>query len=350
MTKGQSRFRFLGKVRVANDTVFVPPPIIDGDAMFAGHHQGAVKRFDTRTLKMLWSVEAHGHEPWFVSNGMLVMSSKRSTFVGLSLDGEQRWSFRPQQKAWLRWREFLVGMGPRLQLVDVRSGEIVEEIQHDLPTGYSGWVCGDLLVVVTSHAEPVVGYDLCARRVAWRSDVFGALRSLGAWEDNLLLKLSDEAHGALVGSRGQKLFAIDRHTGEALWVANVWVPLMPGVANGRVFGWESGRHDGGRVVSLEQSTGAVLFDRRVSELHPILAEYQEPSPPAISDEWVAFTTRRGTVVVFDASVGTVLMTYRHRAEMFPPVVADRRVFAGGSDGYVLGWEDAGSRTGPPHAS
>lgn len=131
-----------------------------------------------------------------------------------------------------------------------------------------------------------------------------------------------------VGSRDNKLYALDAATGIKRWEYETgsWVESSPAIANGVVY---FGSNDG-RLYALDAHSGAKLWDFKTN--------YAVMSSPAIADGIVYFGSDDYYIYALDAVTGTKLWDFKTDGYVkSSPVVVNGIVYTGsGSDfSYAL---------------
>ena len=183
-------------------------------------------------------------------------------------------------------------------------------------------VNGTLVVPLAAGRSTLVGYDLDDARVLWRWR--GAPIHTGLAEvDN---------HVILVDIEGtvQSVRATD---GNIVWTFELpqaaRVHARPVVQADRVFIID----DQGHVFALDASTGALIWEARISG-HVYNA-------PTVREKHLVVPTTRGRLSVLDAHTGAMLWTTAlpdTTVRFSTPDLNETTVVAGASDGYLRMWE------------
>ncbi len=135
-----------------------------------------------------------------------------------------------------------------------------------------------------------------------------------------------------VGSRDNKLYALDAATGAKRWEYKTgsWVESSPAIVNGVVY---FGSNDG-RLYALDANSGEKLWDFK--------AKYPIMSSPAVADGMVYFGAGDYYVYALDAVTGEKLWDFKTEGSVSSsPVVANGIVYvgAGGNFSYTLNARD-----------
>jgi len=236
---------------------FTAAPAVRGGRVYIGDVDGCFHAIDARTGQELWKYQTeaeinsganfHGDRVVFGSQDAVLYCLNAAT-------GELVW--RADAEDQIRCtptivgdRSFVGGCNSKLNVVDLAEGKLVSGVDLSAPTLCTPAVEGTMAYVGTDGGT-FFAVDWKASKIAWTYE--NRSRPSPFWSSAALA-----ANLVVVGSRDKMVHALDRETGERVWVFSTkgQVDSSPVVVGDRVYVGS----DDGRLYGLELETGKEVW-------------------------------------------------------------------------------------------
>ncbi len=266
-------------------------PAVKGDRVYVGDVGGTVYCVDAKTGKKQWQYEPesggeivsgcnfHGDNVLVAAQGMPVTC--------LSPDGKRVWEFPidggangcPTVSGDV---VFASGCDSKFHAIDAKTGKELWAV--DIP-GQAAATCAvaDDVAYVGTVTNQVVAIDLKAQKKLWEFEP--KVKSQAFYSSAALT-----ADLVILGSRDQKVYALDRKTGEEKWtfVTEGMVDPSPVIAGGRVY-----------VGCLSQTAEFYVLDVKTGKKQQELnLEGAACGSPAVGPDCLLVGTEKGRVYCF----------------------------------------------------
>jgi len=132
--------------------------------------------------------------------------------------------------------------------------------------------------------------------------------------------------------------------GRILWHAPLSLGSNPPVmANGRIYAWTWGKENTHEqhLVCLDEATGEVIYKNSLAKYGGDFALYQDALVGRPVGDHVAFGARSGLLALFRLSDGELVWSYKHKTQVYEPVIAGNRLLVTAADGNLLIFEGQG---------
>lgn len=201
------------------DTGFLSAAAVGSDRLFVADFNGVVRCLSIADGQELWSFETDSDvyaAPNFIASEKLVLvTTEGGQLFAISSDaGELQWQFTIEAplRCWptvVDGRALLAGCDGRAHAVDIKSGEEVDSVEIDGPTGSTPAAMNGKLFFGTEEGS---FYCLSANPLAIEWQVRDDRSRQGV---RAAAAVSEKA--ILYSSQGKFLFAISPKTGDSLW-------------------------------------------------------------------------------------------------------------------------------------
>ena len=249
----------VGSVPIARGPVVLSTPHISTDAVFTGDADRVVVKVAKKTLKEEWrkktKLQVRG------GHGEVVLLAYFDEMQAWSGQGDVLWKRKTTQN-FMRRNEKLYFLEPRLEVVDVPNGRVLEAM--DCPQGAPELLLGSLLLLTDAlNTDPVRVFDLGRQRVLWERPLAGEMRErYGVDEHGAALAFAEGEDGRCVVARGNDLFGVSMASGELLWRTALRVPYFGvQVGHGRIPVWTTASSPLGTKVTVDLSSGQITRER-----------------------------------------------------------------------------------------
>lgn len=283
------------KWTLKTETLIDASPIYDEGVVYIGTDGGVFLAVDAKTGKAKWRFETGGRiageaavttldRPDGGKDKVVVVGSHDGLLYCLhAADGSKRWTYETGDYINCGividdGTIVLGGCDTMMHLIDLETGEGVAEIE------LGGEVAGTPALrqgrAYIGHMQgEVLAVNLADKTIAWRfSDRdFPFIASPALSGDTLL-----------IGSRGRRLYAVDRKTGEKLWDIRTrgGVEGAAVIANGRaIFG-----SAGGRLSIISLKDGSTIWQRDLGGAINV--------SPAVTDQLIVAASEDGSIYAF----------------------------------------------------
>lgn len=330
------------------------PPVVSGDALYHGD-QRWLRKYNAGNLEELWKVAAGRVHAVKAVDDVVFVSAHDATERGYqSADGKEIWRLDLGLN-WIVWKDrLLVGRGPQIEFVDIRTGQILERLEVGWEAGFrAAWedtlLLSDAFSLTESSRGPFRLFDMQTRRVIWERDLLGEMRTqfgIGCQFNAVSFVLGTE--GRYVATYGGHTFGGSLEDGRILWCSpEDSLYAWPEVHGGRVFMLSSERKDFfvTHFVALDEATGETIYDVSMADHSPPLPKkLGRAQEPLVLEGHLAYATESGCLVALRESDGQPVWHYRHKDELFSGLVAGNRAFVPSADGNILVFEEEGAST------
>jgi outer membrane protein assembly factor BamB len=353
----------VGSVSIARGPVVPSTPYVSADAIFVGDAEKIVFKLEKKTLREVWrkktKLQVRG------GYGDVVLLAYYDEMQAWSGSGDVIWKRKTSQN-FTRTRDTLYFLESRLEVVDVASGRIIDDM--DCPQGSLDLVVGSVVLVTDPlNTDPVRAFDLREQRVLWERNLIREMRERHGIDDHgPVIAFAEGGKGRCVAAKGGHLFGVSMGSGEFLWKAEVHVPYFGmQLDRGRIYVWttaavaprtrltvdlDSGQLSrersepmtgDNRFVIADEETGAVVVDRPLTPYGEPFRRFQAPQRGTLCKNHIVFTTRSGLMAVFRLSDGELVWHHEYGEQLFYPVVEDNRLYVASADGSVVVFEAEG---------
>ena len=306
----------------------VSSPVVAGDAVYFGSHDGHLYSVDRRDGALRWKFATQGpvaSSP-AVANGLAIASSVDGKIYAVdAASGTMKWTFATEGE-----RRFTA---PGIHGAIPRTERMPDPFDMFLS---SPTVVGET-VYIGSGDSHVYALDLQTGRARWRFKTGDVVHASPAVSQGVVY----------IGSWDRNMYAIDAESGRELWrfqtgndtviYNQIGIASSAAVANGTVF---FGARDG-HFYAVDARTGRLLWkhDNRMG---------WTIASPAVRDGVVYFPTSDGTrFKALDAATGAVKFDLQNKAVSFSsPALVNNLAYYGSSDGWL---QAVDVRTGAMHA-
>ncbi len=96
-------------------------------------------------------------------------------------------------------------------------------------------------------------------------------------------------------------------------------------------------------MALDETTGEVVFRTPLAKYGGDFAIHQNAVVGRPSGGYLPFGTRSGLLALFRLSDGELVGSYKHKTQVYWPVLAGQRLFVTAADGTLLVFEGAADR-------
>jgi outer membrane protein assembly factor BamB len=196
--------------------ILTSSPGVKGDRVYVGDVDGKFYCVNRATGTVIWTFETQGQitaAPNFAGETVLIPAHD-STLYCLDKDGKKIWDFKIEGPIYggvavADGKTFLAGCDSMLHVLDVKTGKELGNVDLKGQSGSAAAVFGDRLYVGTMSNQ-VIAVNLAKLKVDWE---FEAPKRKQAFYGSAAV--SDDL--VVIGSRDDKIWAIDRKTGRARW-------------------------------------------------------------------------------------------------------------------------------------
>jgi outer membrane protein assembly factor BamB len=268
--------------------IITSAPGIKGDRVYTGNADGKFFCLKRENGDTIWTFETDGQitaAPNFAENNVLI-ASQDSVLYCLDKDGKKVWDFRIEGPIYggvavADGKTFLAGCDSMMHVLDVKTGKELGNVDLQGQSGSSAAVFGDHLYVGTMSNQ-VVSVNLTKLKIEWAFEA--PKRKQGFYGS---AAVTDDL--VVIGSRDEKVWAIDRKTGKARWdfLTDHKVDGSAVIVGERIFIGSFDKHfyvldmKGQKLADFELD-GAIL------------------GAPGVADGCVLIGTEKGTVYCFGA--------------------------------------------------
>jgi outer membrane protein assembly factor BamB len=325
-------------------------------ALYYGDGEKFLRRFDLGSLEETWKVSAG--RVWVVCafEDVVFVTTRDGTDRGIHpRDGSEIW----RQDLGLNWRVWrdhvLVGRGSRIEVLDIRTGRQVDEVDVGREASLRG-VFGDLLILSrfmnrdgTGGGDPISCFDLGERRPVWERNLLADVKAEYGVETRIpAIGFVLGTEERFVATYGGHTFGVSLDDGRILWCSpEDSLYAWPEVHGGRVFMLSSERKDFfvTHFVALDEATGETIYDvPMTNHSPPLVKKLGRAQEPLVLEGHLAYATEAGLLVTFRESDGQPVWHYRHRDSLYSGLVAASRAFVPSADGNILVFEEGGVST------
>lgn len=333
--------REMSATRVARGPVILAGPFVSETGIVTGQRSDFVARFDKRTLKETWRKRGMAWIRSMHGDSILVFVGKTRETQLWDGDGKVVWT-RTGNAAAFGDRLYFLSDG-QLQVVDVLTGRVVA--QFPCPDGTTQFVHDGTLLLVDFRVSTgqLHAIDLAEQRVRWHEDVRTMIGQQFGDPCRRGVAFIASRPGSVVVKTGAHLVGLSLADGSLQWGLRLAVPyIAPLARDGRMYVWSapSEKAAENRLVIVEESCGAIVVDRPLSEYGPAFQRAQEVYGGTLCRNHVVFSSSSGLVAVFRLTDGELAWQHEY-GDGLAPVFADGRLYAATVGGDILIFEAYG---------
>jgi outer membrane protein assembly factor BamB len=196
--------------------ILTSSPGVLGNRVYVGDADGKFYCLDRADGHVIWTFETEGQitaAPNFAGDSVLIPAHD-STLYCLDKDGKKVWDFRIEGPIYggvavADGKTFLAGCDSLMHVLDVKTGKELGNVDLKGQSGSAAAVLGDHLYVGTMSNQ-VLAININKLRIEWE---FEAPKRKQAFYGSAAV--SDDL--VVIGSRDDKVWAIDRKTGKRRW-------------------------------------------------------------------------------------------------------------------------------------
>jgi outer membrane protein assembly factor BamB len=319
--------------------------LVGEDAVFV-EAQGTAVRLDRRTLKRRWEVEiGNGRMSFLIADKLLCLWTVDSIAMRACEDGRLLWSGPPLGPR--RWRDdmLLTYNTLRYEHRNVWTGEIVKTTEFRPAIQCGEAICGTKWIVLSEDGL-FRGVAVDSGTVLWQRDLWTEMRTFArhvgppAGETDSFGRSVEDVR-VVAGSRPERFLAVSgAHTlggsvedGSIRWhVPASTGQSLPTAADGCVH-FTGG---GGHTVSVNEETGAVLWETRPSELRDAFRE----KVGTVYRDRIAFAYESGHLAVFNLEDGSLVSFYMAKSPLWCTGEADGRLLVTTDEADLLVFDES----------
>ncbi len=291
----------------------------------------------------MWRVPAEGFEvPSLTVEVLLVANATWTRGRGVSIEAGNTLYTLSANSLWLWRNRWMLMSDEGLVLASAATGQTVE-VRAPLPVAPSdaGFprIDGELMLYQAKGNTEVVAYDLSRQELLWKRPLRREIaQRFGCDVLMVTLRPMEAQHVFLAHVQSRVVVGCSLADGSILWDMAVPFdsPVVPYHDRVYVMLAQEGRESSPRLVCLDAATGARVYDVLQRELNVM----DSAGYGSVSEEYIGFGTQGGLVGLFRLADGDLAWSYRYKAPLYMPAMADDRLFVCADDGNLLIFEPA----------
>ena len=333
--------RKISVTHVARGPVVLSGPFVSETGIVTGQRTDFVVRLDKRTLKETWRKRGMAWIRSMHGENILVFVGKTRQTQLWSDDGRVVWT-RTGNEAAFGDRLYFHQDG-QLQVVDVLTGRNIE--QFECADGRTIFVHDGTLLLEDSQVSThrVQAIDLATHRVLWQRDLHSTIEQQFGDPYERGIAFLPGRPGSVVLKTFEHLVGLSLADGSVQWGLPLSIPyIAPLVSDGRMYIWSAPSENApeNRLVIVDQSSGAVLVDRPLSEYGLSFQRGQRVFDGTICRNHVVFASSSGLLAVFRLADGELAWQQEY-GDRLSPEFADNRLYAATVAGDIVIFEAHG---------